>query len=88
VAEPLIMSSIVPRISWHQLGRIAAPGRYKLMFGWVTVTLEDMAIWAGHPEATFALYETASEDGTEYRLGSVNLNSPLTGAVAAPVRCC
>lgn len=51
------------------------------MFGWVTVTAEDVDIWARYPEATFALYETASEGGTEYRLGSVNLNSPADAAL-------
>jgi hypothetical protein len=50
------------------------------MFGWVTVTAEDLAIWSKYPQATFALYETASESGTEYRLGSVNLNSAFDAA--------
>jgi hypothetical protein len=36
----------VPKISWHQLGKLTEPGRYQLLFGWVTVTSEDMAIWA------------------------------------------
>ena len=71
----------VPRVSWHQLGKIAVPGRRQLMFGWVTVTAEDLGIWSRYPDATFALYETASEGSTEYRLGSVNLNSTLDGAL-------
>jgi len=68
------VSFVVPRISRHQIGGITEPGRYRIMFGWVTVTVEDILIWARYPDATFALYETASESGTEYRLGSVNLN--------------
>jgi hypothetical protein len=50
------------------------------MFGFVTVTGQDVAIWSRFPHATFALYETASESGTEYRLGCVNLNSAVNRA--------
>jgi hypothetical protein len=71
---------MVPRISRHQLGKITEPGRYRVMLGWVTVTAEDMAIWATYPDATFALYETASETGTEYKLRSVNLNNAAQSA--------
>jgi hypothetical protein len=49
-------------------------------FGWVTITAEDLASWNQFPEAAFALYEVASENGNEYRLGSVDLNTPLPDA--------
>ena len=42
----------------------------------MTITADDLAIWSQFPEATFALYEGASENGDEYRLGSVDLNRP------------
>lgn len=64
----------VPRVSWGQIGRVEEPGRYRFMFGWVTITADDLAIWYRYPDASFALYESASESGNEYRLGSVNLN--------------
>jgi hypothetical protein len=65
----------VPRINWDQIGRTGKPGRYELMFGWVTVTDDDLGIWSKFPRATFALYETGGAGSIEYRLGSVNLNA-------------
>jgi len=66
----------IARINWDQLNRVTLPGRYQFMFGWVTVTAEDLDIWSKYPLATFAIYELTGGEGIEYRLGSVNLNSP------------
>jgi len=64
-------------VSWKQVGLVREPGRYMLRFGWVTVTAEDLKIWNQFPEATFALYEVpGAETADEYRLGSVELNTP------------
>ena len=65
----------VPRINWDRIGRTGKPGRYQMMFGWVTVTDDDLGIWSKFPCATFALFETGSAGGIKYRLGSVNLNT-------------
>jgi hypothetical protein len=64
----------IARINWDQLNRTTVAGRFQFMFGWVTVTAEDLEIWSKFPLATFALYEVAGGEGKEYRLGSVNLN--------------
>ena len=68
------MPLTVPRISWDQVGNAGECGRYKIMSGWLTITVDDLRIWSQFPGATFALYEAAGGDGSEYRLGSVNLN--------------
>ena len=63
----------VARVSWSNVGKVQKPGTYMFRFGWVTITDEDLAIWAQFPEATFALYEVTGAEG--YRLGSVDLNT-------------
>ena len=72
----------VNRVGWKQVGLVQEPGRYMLRFGWVTVTADDLQVWSLFPDATFALYEVPGEDKDEYRLGSVDLNTP--GSDAAP----
>jgi hypothetical protein len=47
----------VARVSWSNVGKIQEPGTCMFRFGWVTITDEDLAIWAQFPEATFALYK-------------------------------
>jgi hypothetical protein len=71
---------MVNRVSWKQVGLVQEPGRYMLRFGWVTVTAEDLQVWSRFPEATFALYEVPGEAENEYRLGTVELNIPLSDA--------
>jgi len=71
---------MVARLGWESVGNVQQPGRYMLRFGWVSITVDDLAIWSEFPEATFALYEVASEYGNEYRLGSVDLNRPALDA--------
>jgi hypothetical protein len=39
------------------------------MFGWVTVTDDDLGIWSKFPRATFALYKTGGAGGL---MGHVN----------------
>src|ERR1043165_740771 len=51
------MVMTVARITWQNVGKVTEPGRYMFKFGWVTVTPEDLAIWAQYPDATFALSE-------------------------------
>ena len=67
---------MVARVSWGNVGKVQEPGRYMFRFGWLTIRADDLAIWSKFPEATFALYEVASKNGDEYRLGSVDLNTP------------
>lgn len=69
----------VNKVTWAQVGRVTEPGRYMLRFGWVTISVEDLAIWQQYPDAVFTLYTTLSAIGTEekvgeeFRLGIVDL---------------
>ena len=67
------------RISWDKVDRVQEPGRYKLSFGWVTVTSDHLDIWRQFRDATFALYELSGSEGNDYWLGSVELNLPSLG---------
>lgn len=75
----------VARVSRQNVGSVTQPGRYMFKFGWVTITAEDLAIWAHYPEATFALYEAPGPErlNDDYRLGSVQLTvaQPETEAI-------
>lgn len=75
----------VARVSWKNIGRVTQPGRHMFKFGWVTITAEDLAIWAQYPEATFALYEAPGLErlNDDYRLGSVQL--PLAQPETQPI---
>jgi hypothetical protein len=73
---------VVSKITWHKVGRITEPGRYMFTFGWLTVTLEDLAIWKEFPDTRFTLVENppgsadADEFQTkEYHLGAFELPS-------------
>jgi hypothetical protein len=45
-------------------------------FGWLIVTVEDLAIWKQFPAAAFTLVPVEpSEGGDEYRLGSFDIGS-------------
>jgi hypothetical protein len=75
----------VNKITWAQVGRVTDPGRYMFKFGWLTITADDLAIWAKYPNAAFTLYSTAKAPepsgdaqepaGEEFRLGTVELRS-------------
>ena len=48
-------------------------------FGWLTLSAEDLAIWAQFPDAAFTLVKTAeTEAGEEFRLGAFEL--PVTSS--------
>jgi len=69
----------VNKINWDKIGRVTEPGRYKCFFGYLTVTPEDLDVWAHYPGATFTLIrQTADEQpvGEEYRLGAFDIGNP------------
>ena len=70
------------KITWAMAGRTTDPGRYMFRFGWLTITVDDLAIWQAYPHAAFTLIRTltlgrAETDeeavGEEYRLGTFDL---------------
>jgi hypothetical protein len=77
--------NLVNKITWAQVGRVAAPGRYMFTFGWLTITADDLAIWEKYPNAAFTLYSVAKAPETndeeaavneeEFRLGTFELRS-------------
>jgi hypothetical protein len=74
---------IVNKITWPRIGRVTDPGRYMYRFGWLTVTIADLAIWKAHPNAVFTLVkssgpppgEVEDELADEFRLGTFELRS-------------
>ena len=65
----------VNKITRRQLGRLTEPGRYALSFGWLTITVEDLAVWEKFPNAAFTLVKTvpAADNEEEFRLGSFEM---------------
>ena len=70
------------KITWAMAGLVTDPGRYMFRFGWLTITVDDLAIWQAYPHAAFTLIRTltlgrAETDeeavGEEYRLGTFDL---------------
>jgi hypothetical protein len=77
--------NLVNKITWAQVGRVAAPGRYMFKFGWLTITADDLAIWQTYPNAAFTLLRTLAstteaetEAIDEYRLGTFELRENLS----------
>jgi hypothetical protein len=77
---------LVDKVSWQQVGRVTAPGRYMFTFGWLTVAAEDLAIWQKFPDASFTLVKTTAPapDGAEqvpgeaeFHLGAFDLPPAL-----------
>jgi hypothetical protein len=74
----------VSKITWQQAGRVTEPGRYMFKFGWLTVTVEDLAIWEQFSNAAFTLYSTATatesgdETREEFRLGTFELRENIS----------
>ncbi|MGY4345734.1 hypothetical protein ACVWXM_002201 [Bradyrhizobium sp. GM7.3] len=69
----------VNKINWDKIGRVTEPGRYRCFFGYLTVTPDDLDVWARYPDATFTLVtKTADEQsvGGEYRLGAFDIGNP------------
>ena len=72
------------KINWAIAGRVTDPGRYMFRFGWLTITVDDLAIWQAYPHAAFTLIRTltsapAKTDeepvGEEFRLGTFELRT-------------
>ncbi len=66
----------VNKITWDKIGRVTEPGRYKYLFGYLSITPADIEVWTRYPDATFTLIsqlpnEQAADD--EYRLGSFDI---------------
>jgi hypothetical protein len=84
--EPAARSP-VNKLTWAQVGLVTEPGRYMFKFGWLTITVDDLAIWQKYPTAAFTLYSTSvaraseTEDetdeaaGEEFRLGTFELRA-------------
>nr|WP_315738217.1 MULTISPECIES: hypothetical protein [unclassified Bradyrhizobium] len=69
------LAAAVNKIDWNKADRITEPGRYMLPFGWLTVTVDDIAVWQRYPGAAFTLVEGPSlfdgPDDTEYHLSTL-----------------
>jgi hypothetical protein len=75
----------VNKITWPQVGRVTEPGRYMFIFGWLTITAEDLTVWKQYPNAAFTLVraetaavEAGEEVAEEYRLGTFELRENLS----------
>lgn len=70
---------VVDKVTWQQVGRVTEPGHYMFRFGRLTITAEDLAIWAQFPKAAFTLVKTAAardvadEFPEEFHLGVFEL---------------
>ena len=74
----------VNKVTWALAGRVTDPGRYLFRFGWLTITVDDLAIWQAYPHAAFTLIRTltsapAKTDeepvGEDFRLGTFELRT-------------
>jgi hypothetical protein len=62
---------VVDKVGWRQVGRVSEPGRYMFRFGWLTVTADDLAVWAQHPNTVFTLVRVPNaETEDEFHLGA------------------
>lgn len=69
----------VNKITWDRIGRVTEPGRYSCFFGYLTVTSEDIEVWARYPEATFTLIARSTTErptGEDYCLGIFDIGGP------------
>jgi PP-loop superfamily ATP-utilizing enzyme len=81
--EPALNASTessVNKITWARVERVTEPGRYMFKFGWLTITVEDLAVWEQYPNAAFALLRTApaAETEDEFRLGTFDLRENIS----------
>ena len=69
----------INKITWDKIGRITEPGRYRYFFGYLTVTPEDIEVWARYPHATFTLISRPSfeQSGEDYHLGAFDIGDAL-----------
>jgi hypothetical protein len=65
----------VNKVTWQKVGRVTEPGRYMFTFGWLTITVEDLAVWERFPDAAFTLVQTAAatDAAEEFHLGAFEL---------------
>ena len=69
----------VNKVTWAQVGRVTEAGRYMFKFGWLTITVEDIAVWEQFPTAAFTLVgTTAAETEDEFHLGAFELRDNLS----------
>jgi hypothetical protein len=72
------------KVTWHQVGHVAEPGRYLFRFGWLTIAADDLAVWEQFPDALFALVKTAAatsidpDAAEEFHLGAFELPEKST----------
>jgi hypothetical protein len=50
----------VNKVTWQQVGHVIEPGRYMFRFGWLTITSDDLLIWAEYPDAVFTLVQSST----------------------------
>lgn len=55
----------INKITWQQVGHVMEPGRYMFRFGWLTVTPDDLLIWAEYPDAVFTLVRSSTPVAAE-----------------------
>jgi hypothetical protein len=55
----------VNTVTWAQVGRVSDPGRYMFKFGWLTITVDDLAVWQVYPNAAFTLIRTTAPASPE-----------------------
>ena len=74
----------VNKITWPLTGLVTDPGRYMFRFGWLTISVDDVAIWKAYPNAAFTLIRTSTppppavgerSPGDEFRLGAFELRT-------------
>ncbi|QOG23374.1 hypothetical protein [Bradyrhizobium sp. SEMIA] len=68
----------VNKITWDKIGRVTEPGRYRCFFGYLTVTSEDIEVWARYPEAAFTLIagSMVEQSDEDFRLGAFDIGGP------------
>ena len=72
---------MVNKVTWQQVGHVSEPGHYMFRFGWLTIAVEDLAVWGQFPDAVFALVKTAAatDETEEYHLGAFELRESSPG---------
>ena len=66
----------VNKINWDKIGRVTVPGRYKCFFGYLTVTPDDLNVWARYPDATFTLITQTEYEQSVGDLGAFDIGNP------------
>ena len=74
---------MVHKITWQKAGCVRQPGRYMFTFGWLTITADDLGVWARFPDAAFTLVkipgrENGDDVPEEFHLGVFEISGPAT----------